>query len=683
MAILIPSKNIYDSSNPKLVENAINSVTIIPSVATRNDNLIVVDSLNFEQGNSAIELNDIINAEENGYLTNISYVATYNGTDDGYNYLFVQKRNENKYIKSCDVFFDSSSLSAKITPLKTGATVLEDKYYNDAIKTYQTNGFNGEIKYNFTSSLNIPSLGNKFLFHEFSIIFSGGKFIIQVRVTQEDTNDVVLNVTKTLNLTDIIVTEQSDAFELKIRTPKFLSINYYWNLSNIGRGFGGNLWNGAKIEIDISNISLKAKQNISSFLITNGDKIVIGNTNEINNYKVEHTPFIQLNNGEIDSSVISSINDTLLQYSNGKETAVILCSISDYYDEAKNIIISKDGSTNKMLFEIYDEVCPLMLNNKGYDTPMSYTANNLPKTFIVIGSKVYYDGAIWQELTLQEFSRLSDLAYIVSDEENYAICSGVGVIPSTQINIPYYAFVGYKQYIVKEIGDYAFANNQDILTLNTGNGVIIIGLESFYNCKNMTSLTIGENVETIFDSAFEGCEKIEELIIPNNVKDIFTYAFKGCTGITNLTIGENVDSIGDYAFSGLTSANNIYYNTTSPSYISPTSFLGTSGMLIIGDKVELIPRMAFASSNITHLEMPYNGVCHTIEYGAFESCSTLQSIRIPKTVTKIEAYAFYGTSIKNIYYEGSLDDWSLITLSYEGNNEIDYSQFPEKFHFYS
>lgn len=92
--------------------------------------------------------------------------------------------------------------------------------------------------------------------------------------------------------------------------------------------------------------------------------------------------------------------ETLERYKNGKETAVIKCSISDYYDENGDIKISKSG--DKMSFDIYDEVIPYAFNDMGIDAPISTREDGESKIFQVVGIKFIYDGAVWQELTLQE-----------------------------------------------------------------------------------------------------------------------------------------------------------------------------------------------------------------------------------------------------------------------------------------
>ena len=41
-------------------------------------------------------------------------------------------------------------------------------------------------------------------------------------------------------------------------------------------------------------------------------------------------------------------------------------------------------------------------NGAGEDVPISKKEDDTPKSFKVIGKKMIYDGAVWQELTLQE-----------------------------------------------------------------------------------------------------------------------------------------------------------------------------------------------------------------------------------------------------------------------------------------
>ena len=104
-------------------------------------------------------------------------------------------------------------------------------------------------------------------------------------------------------------------------------------------------------------------------------------------------------------SIKSMYGGTQEEYARGKETATIRCSIADYYDESGNKVIAIDNSTKKMFFEEGDQVIPMVYGADGQDHAMSLYKNGSPKVFNVLGSKIYYDGAVWQELSLQEVDK--------------------------------------------------------------------------------------------------------------------------------------------------------------------------------------------------------------------------------------------------------------------------------------
>jgi hypothetical protein len=80
-------------------------------------------------------------------------------------------------------------------------------------------------------------------------------------------------------------------------------------------------------------------------------------------------------------------NGVLNQYKQGKETAVLLCSIDDDLN----------------FFELGAIVEPYVLGANGKDVPMSRYPNSEPKQFVVVGTRIFYDGAVWQEITIQEY----------------------------------------------------------------------------------------------------------------------------------------------------------------------------------------------------------------------------------------------------------------------------------------
>jgi hypothetical protein len=129
--------------------------------------------------------------------------------------------------------------------------------------------------------------------------------------------------------------------------------------------------------------------------------ISIGN-NEFIQYDNEY----ELEDGSFGNALNYLYNKTLNSYKNGKEIATLRCSISDYYDyESGGKAISIDKSTGKMSFELYDQVIPMVYGANGEDRPMSLYKDGTPKVFSVLGVRKFYDGAVWQELSLQEVDK--------------------------------------------------------------------------------------------------------------------------------------------------------------------------------------------------------------------------------------------------------------------------------------
>lgn len=74
--------------------------------------------------------------------------------------------------------------------------------------------------------------------------------------------------------------------------------------------------------------------------------------------------------------------------------------------------------------------------------------------------------------------------------------------------------------------------------------VTSIGDGAFKNNKNLISVTFPEGINSIGHYAFSGCRKLTSLVIPDSVKSIGDYAFKGCKCLSNLDVPNNVQRIG-------------------------------------------------------------------------------------------------------------------------------------------
>lgn len=114
-----------------------------------------------------------------------------------------------------------------------------------------------------------------------------------------------------------------------------------------------------------------------------------------------------------------------------------------------------------------------------------------------------------------------------------------------------YNYYKKEAYVVKG-GDYT--GSITIPKTVTYNGVTYtvteIGNYAFNNCTDLISVTLPNSVVQIGYAAFESCTALTSISIPNSVTSIGSRTFRSCTNLTNVTIPNSVTYIGDEAFNG-------------------------------------------------------------------------------------------------------------------------------------
>ena len=184
-----------------------------------------------------------------------------------------------------------------------------------------------------------------------------------------------------------------------------------------------------------------------------------------------------------------------------------------------------------------------------------------------------------------------------TNDGSVATVTGYSDIGDGSIVIPVTDGLGHN---VVAIGDYAFAGNTNVISVDTTNAthLLTIGINSFNNCSSLTTITLGHGLQTIGENSlsstgltgitipntvtaidgyafnnnsalasvtfeagstlltigngvFQGMSGnlITSLVIPDSVTTIGNYAISTCNHLTSLTIGSGVVSIGDAAFS--------------------------------------------------------------------------------------------------------------------------------------
>ena len=236
---------------------------------------------------------------------------------------------------------------------------------------------------------------------------------------------------------------------------------------------------------------------------------------------------------------------------------------------------------------------------------------------------------------------------------------------------------------ITSIGNYAFSDCSELTSITIPNSVTSIGNYAFSDCSELTSITIPNSVTSIGDAAFDGTgylnnflngtgtgdvlyngvhlikakDTITECTIDGNTKTIVGGAFYNCQGLTSIEIPDSVTSIGDEAFGNCSELERVIIGA-GVTELKDNVFSGCRGLRLIAtlDKVTSIGGLAFGNySKLTSIEIP---TCVTSIFPkAFSVCSSLTSVAIHKSVNDIANSAFESCS-------------SLETITVNSNNTV-------------
>ena len=238
---------------------------------------------------------------------------------------------------------------------------------------------------------------------------------------------------------------------------------------------------------------------------------------------------------------------------------------------------------------------------------------------------------------------------------------------------PELAITGYKY---SAAYDYAYINGIDFISVGDGEQITYnLNFEGdsytlarctifFQGAVNVPSEYNGKPVTAIDGKAFENCTSLTSVTIPDSVTAIYGSAFAGCTGLTSVTIPDNVTEIDSSAFNYcnpdlviVTPAYSVAHDYASDNSIK-FKLVGKADPLRYekiwdwgtDDWVYGVKACSSVYSGEIIIPREHKGYS-VIEIlsGAFEGCTGITSITIPKSVTSVGSDTFRGcTGIKEI-----------------------------------
>ena len=184
-----------------------------------------------------------------------------------------------------------------------------------------------------------------------------------------------------------------------------------------------------------------------------------------------------------------------------------------------------------------------------------------------------------------------------------------------------------------------------------------------YDGKEYTVTAIGER-------AFENNYELLSVVMPNTIRSIKEFAFSGCISLKSLTISSAVSEIGDYAFMGLRSLEHLAVDSHNKTFDSrgdcnaiirtrTNTLLVGCKTTIIPDGVEVIAGNAFIScqdTSIEPFELNFPPSVEIIEPFAFNCCYPLSAVTFSEGLRRIGRWAFMGHSIECLEIPASVTE---------------------------
>ena len=278
-------------------------------------------------------------------------------------------------------------------------------------------------------------------------------------------------------------------------------------------------------------------------------------------------------------------------------------------------------------------------------------------------------------------------------------------------NTPWYELCSQIKAVVVQsgitsVGGYAFAECENLEKVTLADTVTSIGTYAFRTDTKLTEINL-ENVQLLGNSCFTGCVGLSQANL-YSARSIGEQAFTNCTGLTEVSLGSAetcVAEIGKRAFNGCTSLKTVAFTNvkkivdyafekaalesadlSSVESIGANAFAFTKNLktVVFGSSLTAIGSAAFSMSGLTTVDIP--GGVSSIGGSAFSGCNSmvsmtlnegisvipngmvqsgtaLETVSLPRSLTKVEQYAFFECgALKTVKYAGTQDQWGKVTV---------------------
>ena len=211
---------------------------------------------------------------------------------------------------------------------------------------------------------------------------------------------------------------------------------------------------------------------------------------------------------------------------------------------------------------------------------------------------------------------------------------------------------------IKNIGYCAFDCCYNLSEITIPASIETIGEGAFFSCTRLENVNISNGVKKIGDGAFYDCKSLKSIDIPNSVQSIGEYAFGKCTALSSARLGDGISELSNLLFINCEKLSDIYL-TNNLKKIGRKVFYNCNSLntLELPDTVTTIGFKAFAKCNINQLILPNS--LKKLENAVFDS-STVNVLFIPKNLSELEENAFMNADIYYIFIDQENKNFQII-----------------------
>lgn len=170
---------------------------------------------------------------------------------------------------------------------------------------------------------------------------------------------------------------------------------------------------------------------------------------------------------------------------------------------------------------------------------------------------------------------------------------------------------------VKTIGNQSFAGCNGLESIDIPDGVENINANAFEGCFRLRNIQLPESLLHIGSNIFKGCESLRSLFIPKNIRNIEFGSLADCGHLSEIIVDKN-----NPLFDSRNNCNAIIKT-------EKNELIAGCSTTIIPNSVVAIASNAFSGvSGLSHITIPANVT--KISRGAFKGCLALNSIQVDK-----------------------------------------------------